>query len=411
MSERMSVKLWWTIVAVLCAVVATFACGACLVPLLTLFRDQFGITSGDAAVTTAAYFAGCISVLFFFSRISDVFGRKPVTVVSLTFTMVSMSVLKDIDSYTAFLVIRFFQGTAAGLISSAALPWLADCLMKKSTLLASASSTGAPSLGFALGAAVIGVFLDSPTDVYAILQTMEAAVFVCIVAVLCAQDSVTKGRTKLTDALKPKLKVATHTSIGLLPVGIIFAVCWGVSSVIQGFAAAFCEALFGSQDAATMSSLLFGIFIVCNAFGTLIGVKRTVTRLQAWFAVFLASSAAALLGFDFGFAIVFYVFAATTGTLLGLVTSLALQLLLAECSAGDRAGLISLCCMSGYTGAAMTGLVGGWFASLEGIYVLNYAFLGVVSVLFLIAQMLLTRVGQKSQSASVDSGDAVPVKG
>ncbi|MDO4938221.1 MAG: hypothetical protein Q4E62_09915 [Sutterellaceae bacterium] len=153
------------------------------------------------------------------------------------------------------------------------------------------------------------------------------------------------------------------------------------------------------------------IFIVCNAFGTLIGVKRTVIRLQVCFALFLASSAAALLGFNFGFAIVFYVFAAATGTLLGLTTSLALQLLLAECTADDRAGLISLCCMSGYTGAAMTGLVGGWFASLEGIYVLNYTFLGVVSVLFLIAQMLLTRVGKNSRQASVTDGNAVPVKG
>ena len=297
-----------------------------------------------------------------------------------------------------FLVIRFLQGSAAGLISSSALTWLADCLVKRSTLLASACSTGAPSLGFAIGATVIGIFLERPTDVYAILQAMEIAVMLSIVAVLCAEDSVKDSQIKLKEVIKPHLKFIYDTQIGLLPVSIVFAVCWSVSSLVQGFAAAFCEALFSAESAATASSILFGVFIVCNALGTLIGTKRSVKKLQLFFGVFFISALTVLLAFNFRWVAVFYIFAALTGALLGLATSLAMQLLLADASPKDRAGLIGSCCFAGYVGAATTGLVAGWFATFEPLEVLNMAYLCAIGVLWFIAQLLLFCSGRQIKS-------------
>lgn len=49
----------------------TFASSSLVIPLLAAIRTSLAITTGDAAMTTIAYFAGCAASLLFFGRLSN----------------------------------------------------------------------------------------------------------------------------------------------------------------------------------------------------------------------------------------------------------------------------------------------------------------------------------------------------
>lgn len=82
-------------------------------PGLPVFRDVFGVTDAEASLLVSAYFAVGVVVSPFIGLVADRVGRKRVLVASLLTFALSGVAAAFAPSFSALLVLRALQGTAA----------------------------------------------------------------------------------------------------------------------------------------------------------------------------------------------------------------------------------------------------------------------------------------------------------
>ncbi|MBT9622475.1 MFS transporter [Sutterella wadsworthensis] len=88
----------------------TFASSSLVIPLLAAIRTSLAITTGDAAMTTIAYFAGCAASLLFFGRLSTRFGRRPMAALAALLVLAVLMLLSNLESLAALYIARLLQG-------------------------------------------------------------------------------------------------------------------------------------------------------------------------------------------------------------------------------------------------------------------------------------------------------------
>ena len=76
-----------TFAAATACLVSTFIAAAIAIPMMAVWRTDLGLTESETAMTVVSYFAGCVLTLFFFARLSNFFGRKPIVLAALLLGM------------------------------------------------------------------------------------------------------------------------------------------------------------------------------------------------------------------------------------------------------------------------------------------------------------------------------------
>ncbi len=378
--QEKRVRLFSLAVA-LTSVAVVFACGAIPIPLLIRYREFFHLTSGDVAAATAAYFAGCVIALVFLSRLSDVYGRRPITVGAILLSVVALFCLNHSHGIFVFALSRLLQGTAAGLVSSATLAWLADLLMPKHPLAASAAATGTPSLGFCLGAAAVGTMTDSAQSVTLLIESFGIALVILVPLTSGCLETARHARIPVKSMLTPRIGLPKQLRQYLLPILSAYGISWSFSALLQGFSSAYCETLF-SGDNTLAASLLFIAFIVPNTLGVLIPGKPGADHLRRAIVFFTVSLGGFVISNLLGQILFFYFFTLVTGTACGVVCAASMRLLLSMSQAKERARIVSFCFFAGYTGAVCAGFTTGFFArtfSVETVTVGYYCAIAAVS--------------------------------
>ena len=142
----------------------TFASSSLVIALLAAIRTLLAITTGDAAMTTIAYFAGCAASLLFFGRLSNRFGRRPMAALAALLVLAVLMLLSQLESLAALYIARLLQGFASGLTASAVIAWIVESIpavYAKSSAVSAAIVGGGPSIGFAVGALLTGIWIES----------------------------------------------------------------------------------------------------------------------------------------------------------------------------------------------------------------------------------------------------------
>ena len=110
------------------AFLAIFAATAIPIPLDADYQATIGLTTADISNTMFTYLTGVALTLLLAGRISDAFGRTPVTSLTLMLAIVGCIMFMMADSGAAVLAARFVQGLSAGFGMSAVSALVIDCV-------------------------------------------------------------------------------------------------------------------------------------------------------------------------------------------------------------------------------------------------------------------------------------------
>jgi len=120
------------------------------IPLLPLYARTFGATALEVTLLAAAYSAMQFVFVPVWSTLSDRVGRRPVLLVSIAATAVSMALLGFARSYHELLLVRVVQGIATANIAVAQ-AYIADVTEAEDRTRAMGMIGAAFGVGFILG--------------------------------------------------------------------------------------------------------------------------------------------------------------------------------------------------------------------------------------------------------------------
>ena len=115
-----------TFVAATACLICTFIAAAIAIPMMAEWRSGLSLSESEIAMTVVSYFAGCVLTLFFFARLSNFFGRKPVVLAALLLGMAASLMYANALEASEIYIGRFLQGFSCGFASSAAMSWVVD---------------------------------------------------------------------------------------------------------------------------------------------------------------------------------------------------------------------------------------------------------------------------------------------
>src|SRR5699024_6999083 len=141
-------------------------------PAATLYGEHAGLVACQTNFLLGTYVIGLIPGLLVAAALSDVYGRKPITLAGLISSIVgNLIILLSSTSVTMLYTGRFFAGLAVGIGMSVGTSWIKELSTRqwdpKATAAAGARRPSLTmTLGFGCGAAVSGAlaqWVPAPT--------------------------------------------------------------------------------------------------------------------------------------------------------------------------------------------------------------------------------------------------------
>ena len=147
-------------VAAFCVIIC-FAATAIPVPLIAIWTQALSLTTFEVSMTVFAYVGGCLTVLLFFSKLSNYLGRRATVILTLAIGIASCLCFIAPQNASAIILGRLLQGVFAGLATSAAMSWTVDTAPKSHAWLGTALSAAGPGIGFILGTVLSGLSAET----------------------------------------------------------------------------------------------------------------------------------------------------------------------------------------------------------------------------------------------------------
>lgn len=347
-----------TFVAATGCLISTFVAAAIAIPMMAVWRADLGLTDSETAITVVSYFAGCVLTLFFFARLSNFFGRKPIVLASLLLGMAASLIYANAMGAEAIYVGRFLQGFSCGFASSAAMSWVVDSAPLSRPWLGTALTAAGPNIGLSLGTLISGAVLESGLLTPAgLFDCAVVLLVVCAGLAIVSTETMRFGSESLGSVFIPKIAVPQRLRLRFFASAIAFIGTWGVGSFLQGFSAYLSSAVFGYTNA-FLAGILYLVLILPNAtMGVIAGrfePRKTLTRSMLLFTISALVAFGTLIHPSIWVLLVSIAF---TGAGNGAACSSGLRFLLADTNIQERAGVISALYLSAYVGSVMPNLV------------------------------------------------------
>ncbi|CAE7764220.1 psiT2 [Symbiodinium sp. CCMP2592] len=245
-------------------------------PILPALRAHFHLRASETGLITSAFPTGMLVALFFYPRLSDVWGRKPVLLVCLTGVGVGFLLqtyaLKLDWSFRTFLKLRILSGTFAGA-AVVIKAFMAD-LQPEIMLRAVANREAAATLAFIVGPMLGGLIYGYGSG--GILRVTFCAALMQLAAAWLVHQflegmpppggEVPKGESENTTRELPSFGLASILLCNLILIHILYT-CG--AAVFDSFFGVWCIDTFGWTPARLGSALTAAAcFAFCtNAFG------------------------------------------------------------------------------------------------------------------------------------------------
>lgn len=340
------------------AFLAIFAATAVPIPLYADYQVTIGLTTADISNTMFTYLTGVTLTLLLAGRISDAFGRTPVTSFTLMLAILGCIMFMMADSGAAVLAARFVQGLSAGFGMSAVSALVIDCVGEKHLDWGSAVASCGAMVGIMIGSVGVGVLYDLVPNTVVLYGIMIAILAACLFLMPVVHEPLDQ-----TLSLRAVMRVRIYVPSDNRRLFAVVAVCylgtWLVSCFFQSFAAPIARQCFG-ETSPLAGSIILALVMAPSLFGgplvqrfepkrTLVVAMAAVTSTTALMAVFIA------LGAELPFMIDCAVFSFATG----VAVSVSLRLLLLRVSVLRVSAILASVNLVAYAGSAVTGVVCG----------------------------------------------------
>jgi len=166
-------------VALFAAGLSTFAVLYCVQPLLPTFSAEFGVSPAVASLSLAVTTAALALSLIPASSLSEVWGRKPVMIVSLTASSVLAVLLPLCPNFAALVAVRALEGVTLAGVPAVAMAYVGEEMHPRWFGLAMGLYVGGNGLGGMAGRTLVGVLADVTSSWRAALWAIGALCVLC----------------------------------------------------------------------------------------------------------------------------------------------------------------------------------------------------------------------------------------
>lgn len=149
-----------TTVALFAAGFTTFALIYCVQPIMPVFSRQFGVGPAAASLALSLTTQSLAVSMLIASSLSEVFGRKPVMVVSLCASSLLMVASAFAPAWTSLLILRALAGVAFSGLPATAMAYVGEEMDRPSLGLAMGLYIGGTGLGALGGRFIVGFMTD-----------------------------------------------------------------------------------------------------------------------------------------------------------------------------------------------------------------------------------------------------------
>lgn len=356
---------------------AIFASTAVPIPLYADYQATIGLTTTDISNTMFTYLTAVALTLLFAGRISDSFGRTPITSLTVMMAILGCILFLRAESGADVLTARFVQGLAAGFGMSAVSALVIDCVGEKHLSWGSTVASCGSMFGIMVGSVGVGILYGLVPRLSVIYGVMIAILAVCLFLLPIVHEPLDRT-VSLRAAIKPRLFIPPHHRRLFAVVGVCYVVTWTVSNFFQSFAAPIAYQCFG-ETSPMAGSLILALVMAPSLLGSPLVARVDPRRALVASLVVVTLTTAALgilvgLGQEYAFMAVCAVFSVA----MGVCVATSLRMLLLEVSVLQVSAILSSVNLVAYAGSALTGLGTGALLSASSYPVVFFAMVAVL---------------------------------
>ncbi|MDX3924732.1 MAG: MFS transporter [Shinella sp.] len=349
-------------VAATVALVAAFAASAAPIPLYGIYRASDGLTYGDLSLTAVAYFAGAVTSLLVFGRLSNHLGRRPVILLSLGLAAIASLILLDVPNVMPLILGRVLLGLACGLASSATAAFLIDNAPANPPWLGAAISSSAPMIGLTIGALGSGTLAEYGTMPRTLPYLGAVAILLAGACLIVMSHETVPRQPGALLSLRPTIGLP-RASRRLFPVAsCTFVATWALGGFYQAFGPSMATDQFGSSNALVSAAVFSSLMAPSAIAGPLAGRLSPAGAQRVGMVAFTLAAAGVLLSLHAAAVVPFLAASALAGAAQGATLTGSIRALLARALPDERAGAFAVIFATSYSGAAIPSFVAGQFS-------------------------------------------------
>ena len=371
------------------AFLAIFAATAIPIPLYADYQATIGLTTADISNTMFTYLTGVALTLLLAGRISDAFGRTPVTSLTLMLAIVGCIMFMMADSGAAVLAARFVQGLSAGFGMSAVSALVIDCVGEKHLGWGSTVASCGAMVGIMIGSVAVGILYDVVPSIAVLYGIMIVILAACLFLMPVVHEPLDQTLS-LRAVLRVRVYIPTDNRRLFAVVAVCYLATWLVSCFYQSFSAPIAQQCFGETSPLAGSVILGGPLVQrFEPKRTLVISMAAVTATTALMALCVLMGAELLFMGDcalFSFA-------------MGVAVSVSLRLLLLRVSVLRVSAILASVNLVAYAGSAITGVICGILLEATSV-----AFVFAAMAAVLVAASLFVAVCLRAPSEKKKDG-------
>ena len=364
------------------ALLAVCAAAGVPAPLYVVYQQVDGVSTVALTGAFAVYILPLLAALLCAGNLSDVLGRRWVSVPALLIGALACLVLSTVDSAVPLIVGRGVQGLSVGLALSALGAFVVDLEPASRPGLAGAITSGAPPGGIAIGALVSGAAVQLAPESAPVLSFLATAAVLALAAgaVALLPETVTPRGGALR-SLRPVVSVPPTARRVFPPVCLVVAATYVLGGFGQALAPSLAVTVLGRHDLFSGALAVAVFHLVGPPAGLAAGRLRSGTALLGGAAVLILGVGGFVAAIAAGSFAGYLVAAVVAGAGFGVAFAGAMRVLLERSPAGAHAGTLAAIYLYCYLAAAVSSLLAGVAVETWGLAPVTVGLYGVVVVM------------------------------
>lgn len=338
------------------------------VPLFAIYQQTLDLAHSDLSYAAVAYFAGAVTALLMFARISDHFGRRIVISINLLLAMFGCLIFLDLASSAMLFAGRFIQGFACGLASSAVAAYVVDNAPLSPAWLGSVVTGAAPMLGLAEGSLASGALRQYGSGSLSIIfVVIMAMLMVCIVGLAFSPETVLRSPGGFR-SLKPRIRIPLSIRPLLPAACVTFVGTWSIGGFYLPFSASMAAEQLHTDNTFVAAAVFACMMTPYLIGGSLAGRIKPVGAQRMGMGAFTLCMAGIIASLKLISVSFFLLATVGAGIAWGIAFTGSMRIILDNISKEDRAGVLSTVFLISYSGAALPNMIVGQLAGTADIF-------------------------------------------
>ncbi|HEU5416311.1 MAG TPA: MFS transporter [Streptosporangiaceae bacterium] len=377
--------------------VSFLAGSAAPTPLYARYQQEWGFSPITTTVIWGVYALAVLTALLVAGSLSDHLGRRPILLASIAVQAATMVVFATAGGVSTLVAARIIQGLATGAAVGAIGAGLVDLHRSRGTV----ANAVVPPVGTAVGAIGAGLLVQYLPDPAELVYLVLLGVFALQWAGVALMPEPGTRRPGAAAALRPRISVPPSVRRPVLATIPALLAVWSLGGFYGSLGPALVSALAGAQSAVLGGLALFVLAAVGAL--TVLALRRSAPRrmLVLGMAALLAGVGLTLVSVSTSSVAVFLIGTSIAGIGFGGGFQGAIQLVLPQAAAHERAGVLSAMWVVSYLALGLPAVIAGYLVvDGGGLLATTREFGAAVMALAVVTIVALARPGGPRQLAA-----------